>query len=95
MDRPIVDLPYQRALGLAIAVEVVAAAWLWLLRTQAPGLRRLLAVLPVILVNLCLPRLFSRQTALVTIILIAFNAWLSTFKVGVSCPERATPSCPP
>jgi hypothetical protein len=78
------DLAYSQALGLLISTQLAGALYLHVLNYKgiSPGFPRLIAALPVILLNLTAPLLFNRATDATTIVLVAFNtAWLSSFKI--------------
>lgn len=79
-------LSWYQALAVALAAAPLGALWLFACQRLRPGAARLLAVAPLVAVNLVLPRLFCRWTDINTTVIASFAiAWLCSFKVGELC----------
>lgn len=72
-------LTYQQRVQLFVGVTVVSAAYL---RRLTPSLASLVAITPLLVLNLWLPLIFNSRADLVTRIVFALlTAWLANFKV--------------
>ena len=66
--------PYSQRLGVLLAADLLISQYVWRVVAGRPaGRKRLLAALPVLVVNLATPLLFRTDGEIVTLVAIAFT----------------------